>query len=100
MHTYYAEHDAAVREWMSHTALPVTSTHWNFDRQMLAWTHEGARGCRTLRISRRVVEDTPAPNLVAALDSLDVASKLSATPHEVVLVSEHGRIIARTFSHQ
>jgi hypothetical protein len=57
----------------------VTSTDYNFDREIYAWRHDLRSGpSPTLRFSQGVLEDYPAFALVEILDQLGVANSESA----------------------
>jgi hypothetical protein len=56
MHEHYPEHERLVRLWLNDQRWPVSDTHYDFDRSVLAWRHEEGDRNLTLRISRRVLE--------------------------------------------
>lgn len=72
--------DLEVRVWMEKHRWPVSYTFYDADRKIFAWRHDAHDRMYTLRVSRHVLENTPAPDLVAALDSCGVAKLLSENP--------------------
>ena len=80
------ESDSAVRGWMETQDWPVTATHSHFDRHIYAWRHDVAGECYTLRITRRVIEDTEPLALVEVLNFWKVAEMLRKQPDAYTLV--------------
>jgi hypothetical protein len=84
----FPEHSAAVDVWFRQHGWPVTSTHHDFDRDIYGWRSESAAPQQTLRITQRVLEDTPAAQLGAVLDSLKVADAMTAKPKAYTIVKQ------------
>ena len=82
----HEESDSAVRGWMETQGWPVTATDRDFDRQIYAWRHDVSGECYTLRITRRVIEDTEPSALVGVLNFWKVAEKLREQADAYTLV--------------
>ena len=96
MQEHFPDHDGAVTTWFQQHGWPVTATNYDFDREIYAWRSESQTAPRTLSITRRILEDTPAPELGSVLDSLRVADALNAKPKAYTLVmQEQGHAIVR-----
>ncbi len=58
MHEQFKRLDGEIQEWMGKRNWGVTATHYDFDRDVLAWRHAGSNeSSTTLRVSRVVMED-------------------------------------------
>ena len=76
---------------MQNNSWPVTSTNYDFNREVYAWRYEGPPGgTYTLRITQAVLEDQPPPTLIGYLDELKVALILAREPEKYVLVHRSG----------
>ena len=78
--TPLAETDLEARIWMEKHRWPVSYTFYDPARMIFAWRHDAPDGTYTLRVSRSILEDTPARNLAAALDAWGVAPLLLRNP--------------------
>jgi hypothetical protein len=69
----------------------VTSTDYNFDREIYAWRHDLRSGpSPTLRVAQQVLEDYPAFALLEMLDQLGVAKAVRANPAARLVVLQQG----------
>ena len=76
-----AETDKQIRVWMETQGWPVTTTHYDFTREVFAWRHEtSGQKDPTLRMSQAVLEDNDAAMLVEALQQEKVAELIKAKP--------------------
>src|SRR5690242_14167990 len=96
MPSQFPEHDVAVDQWFRARGRSITDTNVDFDRDVFAWRSESESPTLTLRITQRVLEDTPATQLGSVLDSLRVADALEAKPKAyTVVMQDQGRPIVR-----
>jgi hypothetical protein len=92
----YPAASTAIYKWFQDRGWPVTATHHDFERDVFAWRHEAPGFDRTLRVTRRVLEDIPADLIGATLDGLRVADHLERRPEAyTVIVSENGSVVIR-----
>jgi hypothetical protein len=78
--------DEAVRGWMKEQGLQVASTRYYEDDEVYAWRHDTPGGSPTLWISRPVLEDYAAADLIAGLQRLGVADRMRSAPKSRFLV--------------
>ena len=83
----FPEHDDAIAAWFETHGRPVTVRHYDFDRGVFAWRHEGSGvDSRTLRVTLTSLEDVPAHILVGFLESAKVWETLEKAPEKYALV--------------
>jgi len=82
----YAEKEAAVSNWLGRNGFPVTETHRDPSSEVRAWRSEAVRPMVTLRITRNVVDDYTADELVRHLDRFRVAQVLSRAPEKYTIL--------------
>jgi len=81
-----------IRGWMRAKGWEVTSTDYNFDREVYAWRHDvrGKKPSPTLRISQQVLDHYPAFAVLEHLDRLGVADAIKAHPDTCLVVVQKG----------
>jgi len=84
--------DESVRQWMKAKGWEVTTTAYDFDREVYAWRHDvrGKKPSPTLRISQQVLEHYPAFAVLYHLDLLRVAQVIKARPAAHLVVVQNG----------
>lgn len=85
MQELQTEHDAAVSEWMEKHGWPVTERHYDVSRAIHAWRSH-AKPVVTLWITRNVVDDYSAVELVRILDRFKVAQRISQAPNKFTIL--------------
>jgi hypothetical protein len=80
-----ADIDEKVRAWMKTKGWEVTSTNYDFDREVYAWRHGQRYGnSPTAPIGRQVLEDYPAFVMLHHLDIPPSASTATTVPPAAV----------------
>ncbi len=94
-----AEFDVKVREWMAAQGWKANSTRDYFDEGVYAWRHDTSSGSSpTLWISRSLIEDRQASEVVEHLDRLGVAERMRSNPKARFLVTgEAGQIAVKSW---
>jgi hypothetical protein len=89
------DRDEQVRGWMKGNGWDVSTTNYDFSREVYAWRQERAGGkSPTLRITQSVLEDYPAFALPEILDRLNVAAAIRAEPAAKLVVAQRdGRTV-------
>jgi hypothetical protein len=82
----YEEKDTAVSSWLARQGWPVTDRHRDPSSEVRAWRSEAVRPSITLRITRNVVDDYTADELVRHLDRFRVAQVLSRAPEKYTVL--------------
>jgi hypothetical protein len=83
---HFPEHDAAITAWFSRNGWPVTMRHFDFERDVFAWRHEGRSGDRTIRVTQSTLEDYPADKVIALFDASRLADVLPRNPEKYVIL--------------
>jgi transcriptional regulator with XRE-family HTH domain len=100
MHERFPKHNMAVHTWLEQQSLVVVRERLDFEREALVWDvgPAGSDSSRSLRISRRVLEDVAADDLPARLDLCGAGGgRLKAMPL-VVKQRDNGNLIASEFT--
>jgi hypothetical protein len=88
------ETDAEIREWMKDQGWAVTTTHYDFRREIYAWRNEAPGDSHTLRVTQAVLEDHPAAELIGHLNRLHVADLISGNPRNTLVRRSGGSVVA------
>ncbi len=94
-----ADFDAKVREWMAGQGWKANSTRDYFDEEVYAWRHDVSSGSSpTLWISRALIEDSQAAEVIEQLDRLGVAERMRTNPKaRFLLTREAGQIVVKAW---
>lgn len=84
----FPEHDASVSRWLLANNWPVTARHFDPDREVFAWRHDGGDQTRTVRVTKSVMEDYPANKVLALFDATRLSEVLVAHPKKYVVLRE------------
>jgi hypothetical protein len=84
----FPEHDALVSRWFLNNNWPVTLRHFDPDREVLAWRHDGGDQIRTVRVTKSVIEDYPADKVLALFNATRLSEVLVAHPTKYVVLRE------------
>jgi hypothetical protein len=88
MFNQFREHDALVSGWFLTNNWPVTMRHFDPDREVLAWRHDGIDQIRTVRVTKSVLEDYPADKVLALFVATRLNEVLVAHPKKYVVLRE------------
>ena len=82
--------DIAVRSWMEKRGTPVTSAHYDFLRKIYAWRHDDSRPTQTIHITRPLLEDFEADEIIGFLNAAGVSGLISNNPDAYTLIRRLG----------